>query len=284
MKRGFLIVNNFLNLSKFDEIYAMLLASAKEQGADLKLVKTGELTCVTGGLGDMDLPDFALFWDKDVALCKRLERFIPVFNCSSAIYACDNKIETAIAFENFGVPAPKTVIAPKTFEGIGYCDGGFLERAVEILGLPVVIKEAYGSFGKQVYLARTLDELKSIVAALGYKDFLMQEFVADSCGRDIRINVVGGRVVCAMARENPSDFRSNITNGGRAHTVEVTPEQAEIAVAACRAVGADFAGVDVFCGKPMICEINSNPHFKSTLDCTGVDISRDIIRHVLERV
>ncbi len=284
MKRGFLIVNNFLSKKKFDEIYSMLLASAKEQGADLMLVKTGELLCETGGLKGAALPDFALFWDKDVALCKQIERFIPVFNCSSSIYACDNKIETAIALENFGVPAPKTVIAPKTFEGIGYSDYGFLDRAVEILGLPIVVKEAYGSFGKQVYLARTSEELKSVVSTLGYKDFLMQEFVVVSCGKDIRVNVVGGKVVCAMARENPYDFRSNITNGGRAHNVEVTPEQAEVAIAACRAVGADFAGVDIFFGKPMVCEINSNPHFKSTLDCTGVDISRNIIRHVLERV
>ena len=77
----------------------------------------------------------------------------------------------------------------------------------------MVIKEAYGSFGEQVYLANSLEEANKIIDQIGYKDFLMQEYIATSKGRDIRINVVGDKAIVSMLRENKNDFRSNISNG-----------------------------------------------------------------------
>ncbi len=284
MKRGFLVVNNFLNLKKFQEIEQMLVDSAKRRGMQLVLKRTGELLCPVGGLKDMSLPDFALFWDKDVALCSQLEKLIPTFNSASAIYNCDNKIATSLALDRYGVPTPKTIIAPKTFEGTGYSDIRFLSNAVEMLGLPIIIKEAYGSFGQQVYLANSLKEAQSIVKSLGCKDFLMQEFISQSSGRDVRVNIVGGNVICCMLRENKRDFRSNITGGGSASAYEITFEQAAIALEACRAVGTDFCGVDLLLEKNLVCEVNSNPHFKSTFDCTGIDLSDEILAYIEEKL
>lgn len=287
MLNGWLIVNNFINLQKFEEIYALLLNAAKRANLSLSLKRTGDLLCEVGGLRRFALPDFVLFWDKDTVLAARLEQAgVPVFNCAAAIAACDNKILTATALNHLGVPAPKTVIAPKTFENLNYCDGVFFERAAEILGFPLVIKEAYGSFGKQVYLARSPEEGLAIIKNLGYKDFLMQEFIATSKGRDLRVNVVGGKVLCAMTRTNPSDFRSNLTIGGTAVQTDPTDEECYLAIRACQALQADFAGVDLLYGKdgPLVCEVNSNPHFKSTLDCTGMDISLDIMALIKEKL
>lgn len=284
---GWLIVNNFINLKKFDEIYALLLHAAKRANLSLAIKRTGDLLCEVGGLHKFSLPDFVLFWDKDTVLASRLEDAgVPVFNCAAAVAACDSKIRTAVLLDKHGIPAPKTVIAPKTFESVNYCDDTFIERAAELLGLPMVIKEAYGSFGKQVYLAHTPEEGKKIVGTLGYKEFLMQEFIATSKGRDLRVNVVGGRVLCAMTRSNPSDFRSNLTIGGTAKQVTPTKEECELAIQACEALQADFAGVDILYGKegPLLCEVNSNPHFKSTLDCTGMDISHDILAWIAEKL
>lgn len=232
-------------------------------------------------------PDFVLFWDKDIYLAKALEACgIRLFNSAEAVALCDDKALSALALERAKIPTPRTVIAPKTFEGVGYSNLSFVESAAEILGFPLVIKEVCGSFGQQIYLARDIDEAKNTVKKIGHKGFIMQEFIVESAGRDIRVNVVGGKVVASMMRYNERDFRSNVTNGGKTKQIEITPEQESIAIAACRALGADFAGVDLLFGKdrPLVCEINSNPHFKSTLECTGIDMSIHIIRHIKELI
>lgn len=284
---AWLVVNGFVGSEKFRELYGFLSRAAERRGISLK-IKTGDSLALPLGesLTDGDRPDFVLFWDKDIGLAKRLEREgLRLFNSAEAIEICDSKALTAQAL--FGhVASPKTVTAPKTFENVGYNSYNFLENATRVLGLPIVIKECYGSFGAQVYLASTLDEAKEIVSSLGHKDFIMQEFIAESRGRDVRVNVVGGRVVSAMERYNDSDFRSNITNGGKMRAAELTPEIEAAAIRAAEAIGLDFAGVDVLFGKdgPVVCEVNSNPHFKSSLECTGVDMSEEIMDYIAESV
>ena len=168
----------------------------------------------------------------------------------------------------------------------GFSQMQFLDDAERLLGYPMVIKESNGSFGKQVYLAENKKQALKIIKKIGHKRFLMQEFIRESRGRDIRVNVVGGKVICAILRENKRDFRSNVSSGGVAKRVCLTAEQEQIALDACKAVGADFAGVDVLLSKngALICEVNSNPHFKSTYDCTGVDLSEYITALVAERI
>ena len=114
----------------------------------------------------------------------------------------------------------------------------------------------------------------------------MQEFIAESCGRDVRVNVVGGKVVSAMERYNDTDFRSNITNGGKMKKAALTPEIEMAAIRGAEAIGLDFAGVDVLFGKdgPIVCEVNSNPHFKSSLECTGIDMSEGIMDYITEQM
>jgi RimK family alpha-L-glutamate ligase len=97
---------------------------------------------------------------------------------------------------------------------------------------------------------------------------------------------VGDKVAAAMLRYNPNDFRSNVSNGGKTQAIELSSQQAQVALAACKAIGLDFAGVDLLLSKdgPLVCEVNSNPHFKSTYDCTGVDMSELMIAHIAERI
>ncbi|MBP3387859.1 MAG: RimK family alpha-L-glutamate ligase [Clostridia bacterium] len=283
---GWLIVNGFLESKKFDEIYSFLKNASRCVGITLEIKTNVELM---NSLDDqyMIKPDLVLFWDKDVYLAKRLEGLgIRLFNSAASVEICDNKILTALTLQG-NVKTPKTVIAPKTFEGVGYTKKDFLKKAIEILSLPVVIKEAYGSFGQQVYLAKTLSEAEAIVDKLGHKEFLLQEFVKTSEGRDVRVNVVGGKVVSSMLRYNENDFRSNITNGGSMKKYDISPAWADAAVKACETIGLDFAGVDVMFGEndePMICEVNSNPHFKSSFECNGVDMSMCIMSYVKEQM
>ena len=283
--KGWIVVNSFVNSNKFKNLYDFFEKSAKELNIELEIKTSDSLICPTDeDLKTLNLPKFIIFWDKDVYLAKRLESTgVPVFNSADAIRLCDNKILTTLAL-NKVVDMPKTIIAPKTFEGVGYNNFVFLEKAIDLLGLPIVIKEAYGSFGQQVYLANSYNEAKNIFSQIGYKDCLIQEFIGTSCGKDVRINVVGGEVVASMLRFNDHDFRSNISNGGSMKRFTPSKEQKQIALKACEVLGLSFAGVDVLFGKddkPYICEVNSNPHFKSTFDCTGVDMSQKILSYIL---
>lgn len=286
--KGILVINNFLESKKFFGIYSMLELSAKKEGIELSVMKSGDILHNIDFVKRLDC-DFVLFWDKDVLLAKMLESAgFRVFNSADAIYYCDNKAYTALLLQKAGVPTPPTFTAPLTYEGVGYTDKAFLKSITAETGYPVVVKELYGSFGQQVSLVQNENELFSLVDSFGSKGFLLQKFVEASFGKDVRINVVGDCAVCSMLRHSVNgDFRSNISNGGTAERFEPNEETKKIAVAACRALGLDFAGVDVLFGeggRPLVCEVNSNPHFKSSLDCTGVDMSEIILRYIKEKV
>ena len=285
--KGWLVVNNFVNSEKSKVLRGMLLAAAEKNNIELEIKRTGEL-CVPVGESFGELPDFGIFWDKDVNLAQRLEMAgLRLFNSSRAIELCDNKVKTYGELAKFGVPFPETYCSPKTYKGIGYSNTDFINNAAKALGFPFVIKEAYGSFGQQVYLVRDMHDALERVRLMEDSEFVMQRFVAESMGRDVRINVVGDKVVASMYRYNDKDFRSNISNGGSMKKYEASDAQTELALNACRALGLDFGGVDVLFGadgKPVVCEVNSNPHFKSTFDCTGVDMSEYILKYIGEKI
>lgn len=286
--KGWLVVNGFLQSGKFNTLYSFLQNSAQQLNIDLQTVCSDSLLCeATDGFAGFEKPDFVLFWDKDVVLARRLESAgFRLFNNADAVAICDSKTLMALKLANV-VPIPKTMFSPKTFEKVGYTNTNFARRAADVLGLPIVVKEACGSFGEQVYLAKTPEELETLTSRLAGKDFLLQQFVAESSGRDIRVNVVGGKAVNAILRRSVNgDFRSNVTLGGTTEKHTLTEEEKYLAETACQAVGLDFAGVDILTSNngPVLCEINSNPHFKSTFDCTGVDLSRNILQWIKQQV
>lgn len=115
---------------------------------------------------------------------------------------------------------------------------------------------------------------------------LFQELIHESYGRDARINVVGGRVVACMLRQSTDgDFRSNLTRGG-AMAPYSPPARKRNWPCAPRSCWAGLCGVDVLFGRdgPLLCEVNSNAHFKTTLECTGVNMAVEIMRHISRRL
>ena len=113
----------------------------------------------------------------------------------------------------------------------------------------MIIKEGHGSFGMKVYLIETEEEFYEKVDELRGVDYVFQQFIATSRGRDIRVNIVGEKIVAAMYRSSETDFRANITNGGVAEVIELTESQKTLAIRAAHAVGAEFAGVDLLFGE-----------------------------------
>lgn len=293
---GLLIVNEFLNTNKFSEHSRWLLEAANKYNLSLTLKTNAEVLVRLHGDMPKDykahygqLPDFVLFWDKDVRLAMYFEALgIPVFNSAGAIASCDDKSLTHMALSTNGIPMPKTILAPMTYPNIGYKNFEFLEQVMQELSFPIVIKECFGSFGAQVYLSKNKEELIEIITSVGAKPMLFQEYIASSSGKDIRLQVVGKEVIAAMYRYSiDGDFRANISNGGKMKPYEPNTREVELALRCCEILQLDFAGVDLLFGEDgdmLVCEVNSNAHFKNIYDCTGVNTAEAMIQYIVKEL
>ena len=269
---GILVINHFLKSEKFNILHNHLVQTAKNMGITLNVRTNQEMIFCNDGA------DFVLFWDKDTNLAQALEaRGYKVFNSAKSIALCDNKAKTYLALDGV-VKQPDTIIAPLAYHDCDYTD--FVTKAVEKLGLPVVFKECYGSFGEQVHLCHSVQD---VIDHINGKEFLLQQFISDSKGKDIRIEVVGGVCVSAMKRSNDADFRSNITNGGKAEPYSPTPQEADTAIKACNALGLTFGGVDILDGG-YVCEVNSNAHIINIMNCNGIDVAPLIFDAIKDKI
>lgn len=290
VKKGFLITNGFIKSGKFEALYASLSAAAAKCSLSLEACTNIDLmsdAALNITLKNMELPPFSVFWDKDIRLMQLLEdRGMRLFNSADAVEKCDDKSLTHIALSG-RLPMPRTVLIPLTFPRVGYTDTSFLETVADYLGFPFVIKECFGSFGAQVYLARDIGEAKALLQKTAGSAAIAQEFIREAAGRDMRLYVVGGRCAAAMERENTAgDFRANVALGGRTSAYRPTEDEKQLAERAAALLGLDFAGVDLLRAKdgPVLCEVNSNAHFAGISEATGVDIALLIMAHVAEAV
>ncbi len=152
-------------------------------------------------------------------------------------------------------------------------------------GAPVVIKLLEGAQGKGVLLAETTRMAETLIEA--FRDleafFLVQEFIKEAKGMDIRCFVIGDKVVAAMRRKALSgDFRSNIHRGGTAEVVKITPKERKMAVQAAKIIGLNVAGVDIVRSErgPLVLEVNSSPGLKGIEAASGLDIADMIIKYL----
>jgi ribosomal protein S6--L-glutamate ligase len=150
-------------------------------------------------------------------------------------------------------------------------------------GAPLVIKLLEGTQGIGVVLAETAKAAESVIEAfMGVKaDILVQEYIKEAGGADIRCFVVGGKVVAAMKRQAVAgEFRSNLHRGGNASLIKITPEERSTAVRAARIMGLNVAGVDILRSNhgPVIMEVNSSPGLLGIEEATGKDLAGLIIR------
>lgn len=295
---AWLVVNGFLHSQKFDEIFEWLAEAAKKQGCRLERKTNTELLPLLAMDKDSffdklktypgQKPQFVIFWDKDVRLARLLEKLgLRLFNCAQSIEACDDKARTFIELLGSGIRMPKTVAGPKTFRPQGYEDVAFLKEIEQQLGYPMVVKECYGSFGQQVYLAHSRMEVQACLAQIKNRPCLFQQYIRPSHGHDIRIQMVGNQAIAAMHRYNGNDFRANITNGGSMEPYQPTSKQLEMAQRVMHVLNLDFAGVDILFGEngePILCEVNSNAHFVNIYKCTGINTADAIIQYCLGTV
>jgi ribosomal protein S6--L-glutamate ligase len=201
---------------------------------------------------------------------------------SQAITVSRDKLRSMQILSRHRIGLPKTVFVR--------WPGGVLPAIERMGGCPIVIKLLEGTQGIGVILAETEKVAQAIVETLqgpGGKNVLLQQFVKESRGRDIRAFVVGGEVVTAMRRTaQGTEFRSNVHRGGKAERVELEPAYAKTAVQAAQILGLRVAGVDMLEGNdgPLVMEVNSSPGLEGIETATGVDVADAIVRHIEDEV
>jgi ribosomal protein S6--L-glutamate ligase len=195
---------------------------------------------------------------------------------SIAIVRSRDKFRSIQLLAKSNIDIPHTIFSRETAE---------IDDLISQVGVPVIIKLAKGTQGKGVVLAETRKAAKSVIQAfhvLG-TSILLQEYVAESEGSDVRAFIVGNTVAASMKRtSNPEDFRSNLHQGGKGVAIRLTADQKKIALRAAKAMGLQICGVDMIQSDrgPLVLEVNANPGIEGIEKVTGKDVADKVIRYV----
>lgn len=202
---------------------------------------------------------------------------------SIAIARSRDKLRTLQIFARSGIEFPKTVFARNTSD---------LDTIISEIGeFPMIIKLASGTHGSGVILAETKKAAKSVMQTLYVMsndgtNILLQEFIKESVGTDIRAFVVDGKVVASMQRKSlDDDFRSNLHQGGQGTPIELTPEEEKTALRAAKSMGLPICGVDLMRSNrgPLVLEVNASPGF-GIEKVTSKNVAEKIIEYVEQNI
>ncbi len=233
------------------------------------------------GQFDVIIPRIASYMTRYGSAIVRQLEMQGVYSLSSsiAIVRSRDKLRSLQLLSKAGVGIPRTVVSRNTAD---------IDDLIEkIGGTPVIIKLARGTHGNGVVLAETKKAAKSTLQALYLHNedgtnILLQEFVEESAGTDIRAFVVGSRVVASMKRQSlDDDFRSNLHKGGQGTPIKLTEEERKMAIKAAKAMGLNVAGVDMMRSArgPLVLEVNASPGF-GVEKVTGRDVATAVIEYV----
>lgn len=283
-------------LSQGEKLYSTtrLVEAAKERGHDVRVIDTSKCFMnINSVKNEVHYKDEILDFD---AVIPRIAASITFYGTAvvrqfemSGVYALNGSLAITrardklrahqiLSRKNLGMPV--TGFARSTTN---------TEDLIKVVGgAPLVIKLLEGAQGKGVVLAETKKAAESVIDAFrGLEaEFLIQEFIKEAGGADIRCFVIGDKVVATMMRKaTDGDFRSNLHSGGVAEKIKITPTERKTAVAAAKAMGLDVAGVDLIRSErgPLILEVNSSPGLEGIERISGKDIAGLMIEHLEKR-
>ncbi|NMH66842.1 30S ribosomal protein S6--L-glutamate ligase [Shewanella salipaludis] len=285
-------------LSQFPDLYSIrrLVAACESRGHEVVVINP--LNCY------MNINSVKPSIHLEGEELSGFDAIIPRIHASVTFYGC----AVVRQFEMMGVYAANDSISIArsrdklralqllSRKGIGMPVTGFASKPDDIGdliamvgGAPLVIKLLEGTQGIGVVLAETKKAATSVIEAfLGLKaNILVQEYIRESNGSDIRCFVVGDKVVAAMKRQGPEgDFRSNLHLGGSAEKVRITPLERKTAVAAVKAMGLVLAGVDILRSSrgPLVLEVNSAPGIEGIETTTGIQLAEPIVEYIEKMV
>jgi ribosomal protein S6--L-glutamate ligase len=213
-----------------------------------------------------------------LAVVRQFEAKNVITTASSEAIACSrDKLHSLQIMNSNGLPIPNTTVVSAPEEAF---------QAIQTAGgLPVILKLIRGTQGRGVFLAREMHTVISVLRTVqrASEQMLVQEYIRESSGSDIRVIVVGNRCVAAMERTaSQGDFRSNLHRGGTAKPIELDEHSRRLAAQAARAHGLGVAGVDMLLSErgPLLLEVNSSPGLEGIETTTGIDVAAEIVRYL----
>ena len=217
------------------------------------------------------------------AIIRHLERLgVILINGSDSIDNVKDKLYTQQVLGQSNLPVPKTLLVKHPIN---------VEFVEKNIGYPAIIKTLSGSFGAGVFLAENKKQLEQLLKMAEITkpsyNIIIQEFIKDSFGKDIRVFVLNGKVIgCMMRQSTDEDFRANITRGGEGIPYQIDDEIEWLGGESARLLGLDIAGVDLlFDGDGYsICEVNSSPGFEGMDKYTKTNIAEQIVTYVKQKI
>lgn len=283
--KGLIIKNAYWDAPELTHQTERVGAELNALGVETDIVRNGRFPSVTDGraINRVGGYDFCVYLDKDKYASELLEKCgLRLFNSHKAIRACDDKMQTYIALTNVGIEFPLTLPGTLCYTAGAKVSESTLDEIESQLGYPVIIKTCYGSRGSGVYKADDRGKLRRIAQKLIGVPHLFQKYV-ECGGKDLRVIVVGGKVIGCMERAGNGDFRANIGRGGSGRVYEADGKLTALCERCAEVLGLDYCGVDVLVGKNgyEICEVNSNAFFEEFEKVTGVNVALEYARHIL---
>ena len=283
-----IVINGYGLASGISHQVKRLTEEFLKRGIKVEVIKNTEVfAMLERGKVSVNLPkyNFVLYLDKDRYVAGLLEKAgYKLYNSIDSIIKCDDKMLTHICLSDQGIKMPTTISSTLCYTDNGNRD--YLKIIEKKLGFPMIIKENYGSLGKQVYLANNEKELIEIENKLIHIPHLFQEFIESSKGKDYRIIVIGHKVVAYMKRENKHSYLSNLAAGGTASVCELPNEFLNVAIKASEILGLDYCGVDVLEGpnhEPILSEVNSNAFYEGIEKTTGINVAGCYVDYLLKK-
>lgn len=288
MAKVLIIINGYGLAEGIKHQVSRLTEEFSKRGIETEIIKNTEVFAwISRENVDISLPkcDFVLYLDKDRYVAGLLEKNgYKLFNSIDAICKCDDKMLTHICLANNGIKMPLTISSTLCYTDNGNRD--YLDKVIEKIGLPMIVKENYGSLGKQVYFVENKEQLLELENKLIHIPHIFQEFIKSSKGKDFRIIVINHKVVAYMKRENQFSYLSNLAAGGTASKVELPQSYLDMAVKASEILGLDYCGVDILegaNGEPILSEVNSNAFYEGIEKTTGINVAGCYVDYLIKK-
>lgn len=288
MKKVLIVINGYGLADGIKHQVKRLYGEFSMRGVKVDIFKNTEVFAyISQGNIDILLPecDAILYLDKDRYVAELLEKKgYKLYNSIDAISKCDDKMLTHICLANEGIKMPTTISSTLCYRDDG--NRSNLNEVINKIGFPMIVKENYGSLGKQVYLVQNKEELLDLENRLIHVPHIFQEFIKSSKGKDYRVIVIGNKVCAYMKRENKHSYLSNLATGGTASVVELPKEYLDMAVKASKVLGLDYCGVDILegeNGEPILSEVNSNAFYEGIEKTTGVNVAGCYVDYLLSK-
>lgn len=291
--KALVLINAYPNGEKFYHQSQRVADELQKLGVQTDVVKNGELSFCIDNQGEVYIPNvdgynFIVYLDKDKYLGKALEKQgLRLFNGSEQIEICDDKMLTYLALSGQNVPVAQTIAAPLCYTPNAAPNQTFLQSVVNTLGFPMVVKSSYGSFGKGVHLVHGWGELVEISQKLLYQPHFYQRYICNSCGRDVRVIVIGGKALgCIERRAQTGEFRSNVELGGVGAAIPLPDAYRRLAERTAQILRLDYCGIDLLHGEdgPIVCEVNSNAFFEGFESGTGINVAKAYAEYMVKQM